>query len=225
MNVSVYQICYDLNQHASVDPAFIMYDNSRYCDMYTKLDNPREYQVFLDNHETVADGYTGYVSWKFNSKTGLAGEQVVNMINTSVERPDVYFINCGPRSISNVWRQGEKQHPGIVELTQSIFDSLADSDERYGLDIHNMYHDKSKTAFCNFWIGNKTFWKKYINFTTPIYNYIQQSLTESQKNFMKQRACKGINSNYFPFIMERLFTTLLHVDDSITYRNVPRIKA
>lgn len=217
MEVSIYQICYDSKQHAGVDPAFRLYDNSRYCKLYDKVNNPREYQVYIDNHDPFQTDYIGYVSWKFKSKTGMSGDYFINKIKKSAA--DVHFVNCGPRSITNVWRQGERQHPGILQFTQTILDSVG-----YDIDLHKLKHCKSKTSFCNFWVGNKTFWSKYMNFTYPIYNYIQNNLTPEQKSFITKRACRGINSDYFPFIMERLFTTLLHVDKTITYNNISRLK-
>lgn len=216
MNVSIYQICYNSQQHHDVDPDFILYDNSHYCDVYSKVNNPREYQVFVDNYKNISSDYTGYVSWKFYNKTYITGKNFINNISTA----DVYFINCGPRSISNVWEQGEKQHPGIIKFTQNIFDNIG-----YDIDINRLVHDRSKTAYCNFWVGNQIFWKKYMEFTLPIYEYINNHLSVDQQAFIRKRACRGINSDYFPFIMERLFTTLLHIDDSISYVNIPRGKA
>ena len=130
--------------------------------MYSKLNNPREYQVFLDNYKTLPLGYTGYVSWKFNKKTNMSGGEFINKIKTKRGESDVYFVNCGPKSITSVWQQGEKQHPGIIKLTQSIFNELARHDKIYNIDVANMQHDKSKTAFCNFWGGSNLFWKKFI---------------------------------------------------------------
>jgi hypothetical protein len=216
MVISIYQICYSSQQHRGVDKDFILYDNSHYCNVHSKVNNPREYQVFVDNYKSISSDYTGYISWKFYSKTKITGIEFINNISTA----DVYFINCGPRSISNVWRQGEHQHPGLIKFTQRVIDSVG-----YDIDINSLSHDVSKTAFCNFWVGNKEFWSKYMKFTLPIYDYITNHLSEDQEKFLRQRACKGINSDYFPFIMERLFTTLLHLDSSIKYVNIPRRRA
>lgn len=224
MNVSIFQICYDVSQHVKVDPEFNLYDNSKYCDMYSKLNNPREYQVFLDNYSNIPQGYTGYVSWKFKKKTNMSGSEFISKIKTGGDKSDVYFVNCGPRSVTSVWQQGEKQHPGIIKLTQSIFNKLAHHDEIYNIDVSNMRHDISKTAFCNFWVGSNAFWKKFMDFTLPVHDYIQHKLTEEQQEHMYKRACKGIESTYYPFIMERMFTTLLHVDPSIKFTNIPRNK-
>lgn len=216
MDVSIYQICYCAQQHKEVDKDFILYDNSHYCDKHKKVNNPREYQVFVDNHNRLSSDYTGFISWKFYNKTHITGREFIDNISTA----DVYFINCGPRSVSNVWQQGERQHPGLMKFTQDILDSIG-----YDIDINNISHDISKVAFCNFWVGNREFWNKYMKFTLPIYDYIINHLSEEQQLFIRKRACKGIDSDYFPFIMERLFTTLLHVDNSISYVNIRRNKS
>jgi len=120
---------------------------------------------------------------------------------------------------TSVWKHGERWHPGLIKFTQNIFDRL-----NIDIDLQHLKHTKMASCFCNYWIGSPKFWDQYMNFTRPIYDHIKNDLSYSEVMFIRTRADRGISSDYFPFIMERLFTTLLATDNSISYTNIPKIK-
>lgn len=218
--VGLYQIYYKNNQLKGLDPDMIPYDNSALCRVFSELENEREYRVFKDNYEAKTHldyDYTGFLSWKFLKKTNLSGEYFKNyIINDNLKR-DVYFTSAGP-TVTNVWKQGNNRHKGLIQITQPILNQL-----NYNINLRELWHDISKCSFCNYWVGNKSFWDKYMKFTVPIYNYLTSSennMPEEHVKIYQSRADGGINSNYFSFIMERLFTTLLTVDDTITYKKI-----
>ena len=168
-----------------------------------------------DNRKYIDSKYTGCVSWKFNKKAKMTGRKFIDAIDLT-SGVDVYFVSCGQRTYDNVWEQGEKYHPGIISLTQRIFDDIG-----YGTDVSTLKHAKDKTAFCNFWAGTPVFWQKYFEFVTPVIDYLDD-LPVDLKHIQHIKADKKINSNIIPFIYERLFTTLLAVDKSIQYQRIPR---
>jgi len=218
--IGLYQIYYKPNQLIGLDPAMIPYDNSALCRVFSELDNEREYRVFKDNYEAnkhLKYDYTGFLSWKFMKKTKLTGEFFKNYIINDTHKHDVYFISPGP-AVTNVWRQGDTRHKGLIQITQPILDHL-----NYKINLRELWHDTSKCSFCNYWVGNTSFWNKYMKFTVPIYNYLTSSKNNMPLEHVKiyqSRADSGINSNYFSFIMERLFTTILAVDNTITYKKI-----
>lgn len=217
MKVYLYQIQYDKKSRCCPDDDMIPYDNSAASRQLSVLENEREWRVFKNVHDAkwhLDSEYLGLLSWKLKKKTGLSGKDIKSLIEQDEYNHDVYFINCGPE-VSSVWSQGERCHSGIVQLVRDIFTSL-----KYNTTILDCVHDKGITSFCNYWIGNTLFWNKYIEFTTPVYNYIQSNLTDEQYELLHTRADSGINANYFPFIMERLFTTLLYYNSDIKYKKI-----
>jgi hypothetical protein len=220
MDISIYQICYEDDQHRKVDPLFSLYDNSSHNRPSGKMHNEREYRVFLDAYESkkhLLSECTGFLSWKFQAKTKLTGRMLIDKILETPES-DVYFVNCGPVNTS-VWHHGERKHPGLIKFTQTILNRL-----NIDIDLQQLIHTKLACCFCNYWVGTPEFWDQYMNFTRPIYDHIRHELSYSEVLFLRSRADRGISSDYFPFIMERLFTTLLAVDSSISYTNIPKIK-
>lgn len=216
MNIKVYQIYYNDEQLKFLDRNFIPYNNS---DMDNDtIFNQREFPVMLkfkDNECTHDEQLTGFVSWKFQDKVQMTGTKLFDKINHESGYSDVYFADCGKRSCSNVWLHGEKYHPGIINFTQEIFNDLG-----YNIDLKNIKHSLDKKCFCNFIIGNKYFWKKYFTFVEPVFDYINNHLSFDQKKILNKQADRKIKSNLTPFIIERMFTTLIHVDHTIMYTRI-----
>lgn len=215
MDIALYQIYYDEEQESLLDSDFIPYYNEPAGDILTR---PREMCVMQELYKTkkyINSEYTGCVSWKFRKKVKMSGREFIDAINMS-SRADVYFVSCGQRSYKNIWIQGEKYHPGIIALTQRIFDDIG-----YDINVSTLTHTKDRTAFCNFWAGSPIFWQKYFEFVTPVIDYIDD-LPADLQHIQHVKADRKINSNIIPFIYERLFTTLLAVDTSIQYQRISR---
>ncbi|KTD53532.1 Rhamnan synthesis protein F [Legionella santicrucis] len=211
-SVAIYQIFYKKKQRYCLEDSFIPYDNS---DSFAPM--LCEYGVFkkiFDASVHKQYGCVGAVSWKFKRKTTLSGNQFFDFIKSNPGY-DVYFVNPFPRETihHSVWTQGDLHHSEITALTQNILMQL-----KYDIDLFSIKNDVSNTAYCNYWVGNELFWEKYMAFTLPIYYYIlYESPLYLRNTLLKKRADKKINAPYFPFIFERLFSTLLVVDPSIKY--------
>lgn len=63
------------------------------------------------------------------------------------------------------------------------------------------------------------FWERYMEFTLPLFKFINESLSDEEKRRIYTHADKGRaeTATYFPFIFERLFSTLLLMDKNIKY--------
>jgi len=207
-SLKIFQIYYAQEQLASMDNAFIPYDN-------TKTNRGREFEmgVLLDHFQNkgyLTADYTGFVSWKFTEKTKLPGSMFVDFVRSNPGY-DVYFINPFPAEIrwKSVWVQGNNYHPGILEFTQGLLNKLG-----YKLHLMDIANGVDTLAYCNYWVANASFWEEYTKFLRPLYEYISHDLTTEEQMFMDRRADKLIDAHYFPFIFERMFSTFLVVADS-----------
>ncbi|RLS29759.1 MAG: hypothetical protein DWH79_11650 [Planctomycetota bacterium] len=204
MATTIHQIFYDQAQLPRLDRAFVPYDNRA---------NPapewREYHVFSRAYRgglCPAGDVTGFVSWKFGIKTGVAGEEFLGFI---ADRPgcDVYFLNpprLERRRYRNIWYQGERHHPGILGLTQRILAEVG-----VKIDLEALCQPQSQILFCNYWAGTRSFWDTYMAFCEPIRECIEHRLSAADQALIHSRADRVIDATYVPFIMERLFSTLL----------------
>jgi hypothetical protein len=72
--------------------------------------------------------------------------------------------------------QGEFYHPGILELSQRIFERAG-----YAIDLAAEVQTKQTALYCNYWVGSKTFWDIYMQFTRPIIEVLRSGLSAEKK--------------------------------------------
>lgn len=214
MAIRVHQIFYDPAQRSVLDPAFIPYDNTA---------NPRpewrEYHVFRSAWLAgmcEGDDIVGFLSWKFTAKTGVTGRQFIEFISTN-DGYDVYLVNphrIEPRPFANIWQQAEVHHPGIIELAQGIFDAVG-----LNVDLVHLEQPRDQVLFCNYWAGTRCFWKEYMDLAERVRRHVLTGLDPATRRLAWSRADREIDAPYVPFIMERLFSTLLAVRPGIRYRS------
>jgi hypothetical protein len=211
--VKIHQIYYLDQQRAFLDPAFIPYDNT---------ENPRpqwaEYHVFRKeyaSHPCPEGSHVGYVSWKFGAKARIPGQRFLDYVSANPGY-DVYFINPFPihlRLFKSVWEQGEYYHPGITRLSQAVLRRAG-----YAFDLAAMVNDESTLLYSNYWVGNRTFWDKYMKLAGDVEQVLEQGLTETERAFLLSAADRNAKLSHIAFILERLFSTLLLHDPGIKSR-------
>jgi hypothetical protein len=212
MDIRIFQIFYDAAQRSRLDPGFIPYDNTA---------NPRpawrEYHVFRTAYlqgDCPPDALTGFVSWKFRTKTRTSAAAFHRFIRRHPGR-DVYFVNPArleSGSFANIWQQGEFHHPGLIDLAETAFRAAGRP-----LALATLEHPPAATLFCNFWVGTRRFWDRYMAFCEPIFAAIEAGLPSAAATRLDARADRTIDACYRPFLVERLFTTLLALDPTIRW--------
>lgn len=201
--MTIYQIYYKKEQIKYLDEAFNPLDVSQ-------NNNPKwcEYQVFRDNARMLegnTDDYIAFLSWKFYVKTHIRGIELLDELNK--KNADVFFFNPYETSIAglykSVWSQFDSVFPDVLSRVQHCLDRAG-----YDLDISTMIMSKDQMAFCNYWVGTKNFWKEYMSFTRPLYDYMEYQIDEETKTYFMQLDKKN-GLGLFPHIMERMFSTFL----------------
>jgi hypothetical protein len=178
-----------------------------------------EYEVIINSYkskEFELYDYFGIISWRFFEKTLMMPETFFSYV---IDNPgyEVYFINPFPEQAilyNNVWEQGAISHS--LEL-KNVMNKIL-KEVGYNFQVEDVNLQPEKILYCNYWFGNPIFWEKYIQFTQPIYNFIQYNKNSELVNFVNKRARYHYNVSFIPFIMERLFSTFLWYDSSIKYK-------
>ena len=124
MSTSIFQIYFKEELKEHLDPDFVPMDNT---------DNPnpelREWDKWNREHDNIKKqglDYWGFVSWKFQEKTGLSGRQVLDFIEANPGR-DVYLFNpciLNEAVFANSWEQGDMYHPNISDSGEICVNSL-----------------------------------------------------------------------------------------------------
>lgn len=210
--LNIYQIYYKEEQISKLEKPFKPFFNSSETGKKWF-----EYFVFLNQFENRKDWsnrLTGFLSWKFGMKTAIKGEDFIHFINSNPGK-DVYLVN--PFYIESLmyksqWEGAEYHHPGIMELTEYIFDKIG-----YDKKVLYKVQDLNEQLYANYWVGTEKFWIKYINYTKPIYEFIENNQDKWFQEKLMNRADNEIDAPYIPFIMERLFSLVLLNDTSIQF--------
>lgn len=210
--IKIYQIYYRTFQRLFLDGDFIPYDNR---------ENARpelaEYHIFHKEHEEgrcFDAEYVGFLSWKFGNKTKVKGRQFIRFIEQNPGY-DVYFINPFPIQVCqwrNVWAQGDYKHPGILKFSQSVFDNIFGN-----YDIRGMINTDSDALYCNYWVANQKFWKKYIESVRLFMDYVEKDMLDEEKEFVYGIANPNNNSIFIPYIIERMFSTMIYYNEDVKY--------
>lgn len=202
--IYLHQIFYQTKQCGNLDSSLIPFDNSL---------NPRpewhEYHTFLTEYESNnfdENAYYGYVSWKFQQKTGVTGEEFLGFVRSN-PGADVYFINpfhSYSLCFKNVWTQGEYFHPGLIEIADEAFHAID-----WDFSLQDMVNDESDTAFCNYWVAKPDFWREYVPIIKQLLDlatYLDRSSLTAKLNIPVPRHA---SATYLTFILERVFSSLL----------------
>jgi hypothetical protein len=206
---NIFQIFYNDYTKEMVNSAFTPYDNT-----IPVKEKEFEYGVMRNlylNKELFKDDkeYAGVLSWKFRQKTGLDGKQIIRWMEDN-KGYDVYFINPWPEHSYlsfNVWHQGEFYHPGMLFLIEKLF-----REAKLDIEIRNTHRNTIHTlCFCNYWIANKKFWNVYMKYCEQLYAAIQNTDKETKRLLYDIKADAQIDSAFFAFVMERMFSTVLSI--------------
>ena len=145
MKIEVNQIYYKEEQKVELLHKFRPYNN---------IDVPPphnfEYSVIISYYLSgkISADLTGFVSWKFNQKTYIDDDTFLNFIRKNPGK-DVYFINPFPDQVrfKNVWIQGEKFHPELINLTSDILRKSG-----YKIDLRSFENKFDTLCYCNYWV-------------------------------------------------------------------------
>jgi N-acetylglucosaminyl-diphospho-decaprenol L-rhamnosyltransferase len=142
--------------------------------VYDNSANP-DYQLcevgaFLDYFRTGGEGFrwpdgvthVGLLSPKIFAKTRLDPDRLTSVLDRHVGDVDAVIFNPYPNAVANranVWRRGEKKHPGLLELATHA-----------GMDRNELlsrFHGVKYTSYCNYIVANRKFWERYIAYIGP----------------------------------------------------------
>jgi len=153
----LFQIWYDAETRAAVDPDFEALDNSA-----SARPDWFEYwpiRTFLLGGGLDEDAFYGFFSPRFHSKTHLRGAQVREFLQ-GAETADVVTFSphpCHGACFINVLEQGEAFYPGIYATTVAF---LREVDPAFNPDLF-VTHSRN-TVFSNYFVARPAFWRRWM---------------------------------------------------------------
>lgn len=200
----IYQIYYDAASKGALDPGFIPLNNSQ-------NENSDWYEFwpmrnFLLDNSLDRDAWYGFLSPKFQEKTGLNSQYIKTLLNSFDLNADVALFSPGWDQLAyfqNPFEQGEVWHPGISQASQAIFNKIGVSINLDSLVTHSM-----TSVFSNYIVAKPKFWNEWLMIANKLYDLLEKgglpesSLLTSYGSIANQAPMKA-------FIQERLASVVL----------------
>jgi hypothetical protein len=211
MKIKAYQICYSPETMASVPEGFHALD-------YTDNSRPdwREFwpiRQFLLNNYLADDTLYGFLSPKFNQKTGLDFASISEFINSNYTNQDI--VTFSPfwdlsSIFKNVYEQGDFFHTGLLKTINSF-----SNQHLSGFNLENSITHSQNTIFCNYFFAKKRFWLEWLNLANNLYNAsdIDGGSLALDLNTLTNYGDKNLPVKIF--IQERLATTCLLLNKNL----------
>jgi hypothetical protein len=209
-NTKLFSICYLPEHFSSVGTRFEPWDNIENLNA-----DLREFPIFeraFNSDLTKNLDFWGLVSPKFEKKAGITGSHFLSWIDaTQLINPcDVYFINPVPiveAIFPGTIQHGENCHPGLLGLLQRHIPVDLQ------IDLFTLYMDCNTFSLCNYFVGNRKFWAKYITFVNEFLTFVSHN-SEDEEIVYRKSANYGPNKSlpYYTFAIERLFSVFLNLE-------------
>lgn len=208
----IFQIFYDAETKASLDPGFLPLDN-----MSNSRSDWREYwpirTYLLANPLDDATWY-GFFSPKFKSKTGLTAKQLELIVGEGSDDVILFSPSFDLHALfRNVFESGEFFHPGLIDVSRAFFESIGRP-----TDLDKLITDSRTSVFSNYFVAKGWFWRKWFTLTEALF-VAAESPTHALGAALRQSAGHGgQNVPMKVFVMERIATWLLTQDAHVRVR-------
>jgi hypothetical protein len=200
-DIRIYQIYYDLTRQPPLDPGFIPYDNTankrpewfEFCPM----------QDFFNATTLKPDAWYGFVSARFQSKTGWTSSEVFRGVAAIADKADVVLISPAWDQLAffqSVFENGEYWHPGLIDALSAFFEH-----EAIELNPRTAVTHSLSSGFSNYVIARPAYWREWLNLANRFFEYAEggnAALNAPTPYFRGPGVMKG-------FAQERLMAVVL----------------
>lgn len=202
--IFIHQIFYDGASKKALDPGFIPLDNTQNL-------KPDWYEFwpmrnFLLQKTLDKDAWYGFLSPKFQEKTGLNSQYIHTLLNDFDLNADVALFSPGWDQLAyfqNPFEQGEVWHPGISELSQSIFNKIGVSINLDSLVTHSM-----TSVFSNYIVAKPNFWNEWLFIANKLYDALETG-KPPESSLLTTYGSPANQAPMKTFIQERLASVVL----------------
>jgi len=200
----VYQIFYDEQSKAMLDPGFIPIDN-------TASERPDWYEFwviyqFLMHNELHPDCWYGFLSPRFHEKTRLTSQMVYDTLNQQPAEGEVALFSPYWDWIAyflNVFELADHSHPGLTDLSQDFCNLV-------GLDVQlrKLVNCASNGVFCNYIVAKPRFWDRWLWMADRLFEVAEYEAPEKYSQAVPHRPTEA-PTQIKVFIQERFASIIL----------------
>lgn len=165
-NIFIHQIFYDDTSKSLLAPEFKPLDNTKgpsdWFEFYPIME-------FLKKTTLQENAWYGFLSPKFQQKTGLSASEVINIISRYSTYANVAIFSPAWDQLAyfkNQFEQGEFAHPGLLEISQKFINETP-----LKIDLTKLVTYSSTAVFSNFIIAKPKYWTQWLQIAQQFYKY------------------------------------------------------
>ena len=216
-DIHIHQIFYDEKTRRELEPGFLPLDNSA-----NERPDWREYwpmRNFLMRNTLVEDDFYGFLSSRFEAKTGSSFQQIKEFLDDATKRGVDAAIFSPMWDLHalfwNVFEQGDYFHPGLLRAGQEFFNAIGKN-----VAVTELVTDSRNSIFSNYFAAKPRFWRKWLEINEQLFRIAEGPPTPL-------RGLLRTSANWRPgeqvemkvFIMERLASFLLATSSDLSCRS------
>ncbi len=211
----IYQILPYNTARASLDPGFLVLDN-------TAHERPDWFEywpirTFLLNEPLGDESFYGFLSPKFKLKTNLSAAAAHEYVAQEAAATDVVLLSQSIHQAAyylNTFKYGDSHHPGLLRIAGQFFERIGQPTNLEALITHSR-----NEVYSNFIIAKPRFWRAWLAVTEQLFT-IAESPTDPLGIELRQatqyRGHREVQMKVF--IMERIATWILACHPEFTVR-------
>jgi hypothetical protein len=203
--VQIFQIYYSAATRAALDPGFLPLDN-----LANARPDWREYwpiREFLRQGRIAIDGYYGFLSPRFQTKTNLSASVVGEFVRTRAPTADVVLLSPFYDQMAfflNPWEQAVMVHRNVREVFEQALALIAPAYDPYGTVATSL-----DTVFCNYFVARGEFWLAWLERCERIFESAERAETPLGRALSDEAVYETQTAPTKTFVIERVAGTLL----------------
>lgn len=130
---------------------------------------------FLLKTSLQEDAWYGFLSHKFKSKTSFSAEHVMNILQNHTDDAEVIIFSSNWDQVAyfrNPFEQGEFWHPGLLNITQQLLDTIG-----INFNVKTLLTDSISTVFSTYIIAKPIFWRQWLEVANTLFNISENKNT------------------------------------------------
>jgi hypothetical protein len=212
MRHHVYQIYYDEITKNAIDSGFTELDNSK-----NERPDWSEYwpiRKYLLDTEMDPTSYYGFLSPKFQQKTGLTASDVYKFLDTSTQ-DIIAFSPYFDQStfFFNVFQQASTNHENIFECLSESFNLIKPEIASQSLIMTSQH-----IIFCNYFIAKRHVWHEWFTQCEKLFYIAEENSTELGALLNQSVNHSGAHNPAKVFVIERMISYLLATNSNWSAR-------
>lgn len=203
-NVELFCIVYSEETLSGADPEFSIMNN-----IDSEKNDWREYwpiRNFLLRETLDTNCYYGFLSPRFNEKTGLTPKKIKDYMNTFSDDIDVFSFSPQPDMgafFLNVFEQEELFQPGFTEASEAFLASVG-----IKVDLKSLVMDSRQIIFSNYFVARPDFWREWLAINEKLFAVCEGEDCDMKRSLVIESTYPGSVQRKV-FLMERLASLLL----------------